>query len=76
MENFVAIGSDELGTAVKKGDKLVKGNLSGILEYGKDVNGKENNLLGFVTCGEHYYLVAINDQLVFGWEKCDEQARF
>ena len=80
-ETFVAIGNDELlkttelGLKVNKGDKLVKGLLSGILEYGKDgTTGKESNILGFVTAvdsqGEsHSYVAVIKDQLVFGWEK-------
>ena len=74
MENFVAVGNDELGLKAKKGDKLVKGHLSGILEYGKDgTTGKESNVLGFVTAEDgESYVATIKDQLVFGWEKYDE----
>lgn len=74
MENFVAIGNDELGMSVKKGDKLVKGKLSGILEYGKDgTTGKESNVMGFVTAADgESYVATIKDQLVFGWERVPE----
>ncbi len=72
MENFVAIGADELGLKVKKGDKLVKGCLSGILEYGKDNKGNESNTLGFVKCGKKSYLASINDRLLRGWEKSND----
>lgn len=75
MNNFVAIENDELGLKVKKGDKLVKGCLSGILEYAKErTTGKESNVLGFVTTEDgESYVAAIKDQLVFGWEKAYDQ---
>lgn len=72
MENFIAIGNDELGNLVKKGDKLIKGELSGTLQYGTNADGKETNIMGFVTVGETAYLAAIKDQLVFGWEKAND----
>jgi hypothetical protein len=72
--SFVAIGNDELGAKVKKGDKVIKDGLSGILEYGIDEKtGKLSNLLGFVEAQDgKSYVVSVRDQLVFGWEKCDD----
>lgn len=71
---FVAIGNDELGDSVKKGDLLCKGDMKGRLEYGKDrTTGEESSVLGFVTVEDGTsYLVAIQNKLVFGWEKYDE----
>lgn len=70
---FVAVGNDELGRYVKKGDLLQKGKLKGCLKYGTDESGKESNVIGFVTVEDGTtYLAAIKDQLVFEWEKADE----
>ena len=71
MKNFVAIGNDELGSAVKKGDKVVnhKMGLEGTMEYGTDESGKESNKLGFITTEYgNSYLVALDGKLVFEWE--------
>ena len=70
---FVAVGNDELGSYVKKGDLLQNGKLKGCLTYGTDESGKESNVMGFVTVEDGTtYLAAIKDQLVFEWEKADE----
>ena len=70
---MLAIGNNELGETVKKGDKLVnqKGDI-GILEYGTDNEGKESSMLGFVKIGEHCYLASIRDRLMSTWEKYNE----
>ena len=71
MENFLAIGKEELGPKVKKGDRVAKGDLSEVLEYGKDgKTGKESSLIGFVTVECVTYIVSIEDNLICGWEKC------
>lgn len=68
MENFVAVENDELGSAIKKGDTVIRGDLKGVVQYGKDgTTGKESNMLGFVSIDGCDYLVSIKDQLVFGW---------
>lgn len=75
MEPYVAIGNDELGQPVRKGDKVVnhKLKLSGFLEHGTDGDtGRESTMLGFVSVDGEHYLVAINNQLAFGWEKCND----
>lgn len=70
MENFVAVENDELGSAIKKGDTVIRGDLKGVVQYGKDgTTGKESNMLGFVSIDGCQYLVSIKDQLVFGWIK-------
>lgn len=74
MENFLAIGAEELGAEVKKGEKVAKGGLMGNVEYGIDsITGKESNLLGFVT-GKNgkSYLVAVSGKLLEGWEKVND----
>lgn len=66
---FVAVGNDELGGTVKKGDRVVndKG-LEGFVEYGKDgTTGEESSVLGFVTCGDASYLVSIAGKLFKDW---------
>lgn len=68
-KNMLAIGNDELGEYVKKGDRVRRGELEGVVEYGTET-GKETNLLGCVTVEDGTsYLVAIKDQLIGGWEK-------
>ncbi len=68
MNNFVAVGNDELGGDVKKGDIVIKGDMKGVVEYGKDgTTDKESSVLGFVTVEDGAsYLVAIQNKLVFG----------
>lgn len=68
---MLAIGNDELGEYVRKGDRVRRGELEGIVEYGTDgETGKETNVLGCVTVADGTsYLVAIKDQLIGGWEK-------
>lgn len=75
MENFVAVGNNELGETVKKGDILVRGHLKGALQYSVDETGKEYNMLGFIEVADgECYLATIKDKLVFGWEKYDGDA--
>lgn len=73
MEPYVAIGGDEMGGPVRKGDRVVnkKLGLSGVLEYGTDGDtGRESPVLGFVTVEDGTsYMVALQNKLVFGWEK-------
>ncbi len=69
MENFVAVGKDELGDPVKKGDAVVNGELSGNVSYALDSSGNESDLLGFVTIDEDDWVVSIGGKLVFGWKK-------
>lgn len=70
MIPYIAVGNDELGSTVRKGDRVVndKG-LSGIVEYGKNGDtGEESNMLGFVTVKDGTsYLVSINDKLFLDW---------
>lgn len=68
-ESYVAIGNDELGGSVKKGDKVTNGTYTGIVEYGVDTRtNKETNVMGFITTEEgSSYLVSIQDQLVGDW---------
>ena len=82
MENFVAIGADEMGNRVKKGDRLtntVNGKVvSGILKYGTDAStGKESDLLGIVEIYENgkaiSYLATVASKLVGGWELAPEE---
>lgn len=73
---MIAIGNDELGAPVKKGDYVVKGALKGVLQYGTDEAGKETDLLGFITTDafassggeDKSYLVSIKGRLLEGWE--------
>lgn len=74
---MLAIGNDELGAYVKKGDTVTKSTrghtMSGVVEYGTDANGKETDMLGFVTIQEGNefktsYLVSVKGQLLEGWE--------
>lgn len=71
LNNFVAVGADELGDVVNKGDLVqsLSGH-SGCVEYGKTENGKETNLLGFITAANGTpYLVAIKGKLLKGCVK-------
>lgn len=69
---MMAVGNDELGLSVKKGDFVVKGELAGHLQYGKDgETGEESNTLGFITVDDKSYLVSVNDQLLAGWKIID-----
>ena len=54
---------------MKKGDVITNGkNHTGVLQY-----NKENSLLGFITAENgDSYIVAINNQLITGWEKCHD----
>ncbi len=74
---YVAIGNDELGASVKKGD-LVRSdsdNLQGYLDHGTDMNtGKESTIMGFVSVkGGASYLVSIQGKLLDGWRIINEQ---
>lgn len=73
MDNFVAIGNDELGAPVNEGDVLVKGNLRGKLELATvSGTGEKTKTLGVVTVdvdGESVsYVACIAGSLAFGWE--------
>lgn len=60
----VAIGNNELGRHVTKGDLIkCRCGKKHKLQYGT-VNGKESNTLGFISCGKDSYLVSINDQVI------------
>jgi hypothetical protein len=67
---MLAIGNEQLGDPVKKGDLIVnaKLNIKGALSYGTDESGKESPLLGFVSSEDKSYLVSINNKLIPGWE--------
>jgi hypothetical protein len=70
VENYVAVGNDELGTEVKKGDWVVKGNLRGQVEYATDENGPSLGIIGYTTVADGTsYIVAIEGRLAFGWKK-------
>ena len=69
MKDFFAVGNDELGELVSKGDTIKFGKLIGKLEYGKNEAGHESNLLGFITVETNMYLVAIGDRLLKGCVK-------
>ncbi len=69
MNDFVAIGNEELGDSVKKGDTVVNGELLGNVTYAWDSSGNESDLLGFVTIDEDDWVVSIGGKLVFGWKK-------
>ena len=65
---MMAIGEDELGAPVKKGDLVTNSVLSGTVEYGTDAStGKECGLLGFISCEDKQYLVSIAGKLLSGW---------
>jgi len=67
---MLAIGNEELGDSVKKGDWVIntKYNFKGQLKYCNDESGKESQLLGFVSNEDKSYLVSINNKLIPGWE--------
>lgn len=71
---MIAVGNDELGAYVKKGDYVIKGALRGIVKYGTDGEDKETDLLGFITTEKgSSYLVSVNGQLLEGWEIQNER---
>ncbi len=70
---MLAIGNDELGDTVKKGDKVTNDDvMTGFVEYSTDLNGKELDIVGAIKIGKDSYLVSIRGRLLSGWRKCDE----
>lgn len=68
MNNYFAVGNDELGEEVKKGDLVhsISGHI-GEVEYGTTEDGRETNILGFITAANGTpYLVAVNGRLIKG----------
>lgn len=62
---FIAMGNEELGDDV--GDKVICPNCGKLhdVEFGVDTKtGKKSEILGFVSCGDTQYLVAINGKKV------------
>ena len=76
-DEYFAIGNDELGGTVKKGDKVTNGTYTGIVEYGIDtISGKETNLMGFITTeDDKHYLVSLKDRLIKDWRLCSPQEK-
>ncbi len=66
---MLAVGNDELGESVHKGDTIKNEMGQGILEYGIGMDGKESSRLGFITIRDVSYLVSIGNQLLNGCEK-------
>lgn len=71
MNDFIAVGNDELGGSVKKGDTVVhEDGRTGPLFFGIDgKTGEESTVLGFINVGNNSYLVAIAGKLMKGWRK-------
>lgn len=70
---MIAVGNNEIGEYVEKGDYVVNGKLEGTLKYGTTPEGKENTIIGFITTEEgRNYLVAIHNRLLEGWRIKDE----
>ena len=67
---MLAIGNEELGDSVKKGDWVMNPelNIKGQLEYGNDESGKESSMLGFISVKGKSYLASLNNKLIPGWE--------
>jgi hypothetical protein len=68
MDDFIAIGNEQLGKSVEKGD-MIECPVCGEqhpLEYAKDQNGEETSVAGFIKCPENgrSYLVSIRGQLI------------
>ena len=78
---MLAIGNDELGGTVKKGQRVRRHYTmtydeiqEGIVEHAKDEEGKETDLLGFITTEKgDAYLVSIKGQLLEGWKIVHEE---
>jgi len=61
--NMVAVGLDELGLSLNKGDMVECPAGCGekhSVALSKDSEGVESNLLMFVRCGDKYYAVGID----------------
>ena len=63
---FMAVGADELGDTIQKGDYVSYNGNEGIVQYCTDEAGKESNLLCFIKGEPHDYLVGINGKLLKG----------
>lgn len=66
-ENFLAIGNEELGESVKKGDLVQCGvcDKQHPLECGINNRTKqEDSMLMFYKCGKNAYLAAVAGQLI------------
>lgn len=64
---WLARGNEEVGQTVKKGDWIVFGEHEGKLQYGKDMDGKESDVIGYIKVKNgKTYLVAVQNQLLKG----------
>lgn len=63
---FIAIGEDELGDTIQKGDYVTNGEVEGFVQYAIDEYGNYTNLLCFIKGIPHDYLVGINGKLLKG----------
>lgn len=72
---FLAVGNDELGAEVKKGDIVVSNSgYIGTLKYGVNLNtGKETPSLGYIhTDDGDALIVSVAGKLLNGWRKQDD----
>lgn len=61
-----AVGNDELGDNITKGDLVAYGTMQGVVKYGVDESGNEDSILGFISVDGVCYLVSINNKLLPG----------
>jgi len=74
---MIAVGNDELGGTVKKGDQVINDQgLTGVVEYGTDGTGKESSLLGFVKIEDTLFLVSLEDKLLLDWRVVEDKPDF
>lgn len=69
LDNFIAIGNDELKGSIKEGDVIYseKLNRKGIVKFGTDENGEKTDMLVFIKYGDVSYLVGVSGQLINDW---------
>lgn len=69
IENFMAIGADEVSQPDKEGDLVenVRTGKRGVIELGKDSDGRKSNVIFFITEDGSSYIVGVGGKLLNHW---------
>ncbi len=70
MNDYLAIGNDELREEIKEGQTIYNEELNrrGMVKFATDDKGNKTNLLLFITHNEIEYIVGVSGRLVQDWK--------